>query len=64
MLLKELPLIKLKQLSVIFILSHINNSLIIQELYMPLLVNKQCQELFQLLITRARFPFTALFVVI
>ena len=64
MLLKELPLINLKQLSVIFILSHINNSLTIQELYMPLLVNKQCEELFQLLITRARFPFTALFVVI
>ena len=64
MLLKDLSPIKLKQLSVIFILNHINNSLIMQKLNMTLLVDKHLEELFQLLIARARFLFTALFVVI
>ena len=40
MLLKDLSPIKLKQLSVIFILSHINNSVVMQKLYMTLLVHK------------------------
>ena len=40
MLLKDLSPIKLKQLSVIFILSHINNSMVMQKLYMTLLVHK------------------------
>ena len=40
MLLKDLSPSKLKQLSVIFILSHINNSMVMQKLYMTLLVHK------------------------
>ena len=39
MLLKDLSAIKLQQLSMIFILSHINNSMVMQELYMTSLVN-------------------------
>ena len=49
----------------IFILKNdISNSLIMQNVFMTLLVHKHLEELFQLLITHARFPFTALFVVI
>ena len=36
LLLRDLPPIKLKQLSVTFILNHINNSLIMQKLYLTL----------------------------
>ena len=39
-LLKQLSPIKLKQLSVIFILSHIYNSMVMKKLYMTLLVHK------------------------
>ena len=62
--LKIYPLIRLKQLSVILILNHINNSLIMQIICMTLLVHKHLEELFQLLITHAKFLFTAKFVVI
>ena len=50
-------------MSVVFILNRINNSLIMQKICMTLLVHKHLEELFQLLITRASFLFTALFVV-
>ena len=39
-------------------------SLIMQKIYMTLLVHKHLGELFQLLIIRARFLFTVLFVAI
>ena len=45
-------------------LNHINYSLIIQKLYMTLLIHKQKEEFLQLLITRDKFLFTALFVLI
>ena len=44
--LKDLSSKKLKHLSVIFILNHINNSLTMQKLCMTLLVYKQLEELF------------------
>ena len=63
--LKICPPIKLKQLLVIFILNHINNSLIIKNIYMTLLVHKHLEELlFQLLLMRTRILFPGLFVVI
>ena len=64
-LLKDLPPIKLKQLSVIPMLNHINISVDHTKIYMILLIyKKHADQLFQLLITRGRFRFTALFVVI
>ena len=50
----------------IFILSHINNSLIMQKLYMTLLVVHEYhqEELFQLLILHMLDLFIALFAVI
>ena len=48
----------------IHILNHINHSLIMKKLCRTLLVHKQSDELFQLLIVHARFLFTALFAVI
>ena len=45
MLLKDLSPIKLKQLSLIFILNHINNSYDHVKVYMPVLVNKHLEDL-------------------
>ena len=58
---KIYPSIKLKQLPAIFILNDTNNWSIMQKVCMTLLVRKHLEELFKLLITRARFLFTIYF---
>ena len=58
------PPIKLKQLSLIFILNHIINSFDHAKIYMTLLIRKHLEELFRLFTTLARFLLAALFVII
>ena len=58
---------KSKQLLVIFILNHINSSLVIQKIDFGMwfrLVHRHLEEVYQLLNTCVRFLFTALFFVI
>ena len=57
MLLKDLSSKKLKRLSLIFILSHINNSFDHAKIYVTLFVHRNLEELFQLIITIARFVY-------
>ena len=66
MLLKDLSPQKLKQLSVIFISDHIKSSLTMLKLYMiyDLIIDKNLEGLFQLLVTCVIFLFTALLTVI
>ena len=66
MLLRDLSPLKLKQLSVIFISDHIKSSLTMLKLYMiyDLIIDKNLEGLFQLLVTCVIFLFTALLTVI